>query len=554
MMKHSILAGIAVAMLTLSACNDETLNIGNTLTQQTDKLLISSADYNVSTKTVLADSVLFRSSYCYLGHVKDPETGAYITSEFMTQFYIPELFSLPYEEDIASIYNGTVEGESRSMAGADSCYIELYMKPATSITDTLAALKIRLTELNRPMEETRKYYSNFDPVEEGYVDGDCMSTDKMFSYNDLTVKDSLRALSTYYHNIRIGLNKPYEKDGITYNNYGTYIMQQYYRHPEYFKNAYTRIENVCPGFFVSVIDGEGVYTEIPDMALRLYFRNKNSNDSVVHSNTALAGTEEVLQTTKISNERNVLKELEAINSCTYIKAPAGLFTEVILPVDDIFQDHNQDSIMTAKISFQRINNDSYDNALRIPTYIMMLPKDSLYTFFENKMTPDYKMSYYTTYLNSSGGNSTNQYTFSNISYLLTSLWNAEQEGLIAERDSILSLATSEEMNTIEKNERLSAAQFSGAASDLSLKEQISILRSYISKASAISSWHAVHENWDKVLLVPVQQISSSSTSTTTSTSSTFENCMDIVSTKLVGGSQNPYALIKISIVYGKFNQ
>ena len=151
MMKHSILAGIAVAMLTLSACNDETLNIGNTLTQQTDKLLISSADYNVSTKTVLADSVLFRSSYCYLGHVKDPETGAYITSEFMTQFYIPELFSLPYEEDIASIYNGTVEGESRSMAGADSCYIELYMKPATSITDTLAALKIRLTELKRPM-------------------------------------------------------------------------------------------------------------------------------------------------------------------------------------------------------------------------------------------------------------------------------------------------------------------------------------------------------------------------------------------------------------------
>ena len=46
------------------------------------------------------------------------------------------------------------------------------------------------------------------------------------------------------------MNKPYtakDGNGVTYNNYGTYIMQQYYRHPEYFKNSYTFSTTSVPG-------------------------------------------------------------------------------------------------------------------------------------------------------------------------------------------------------------------------------------------------------------------------------------------------------------------
>ena len=90
MKKCNLLAGISVMVMAFSACNDETLDIGKTLTPQSDKLEISSADYVVSNsmRTVMVDSVLLRSSYCYLGRVKDPETGAYITSEFTTQFNV----------------------------------------------------------------------------------------------------------------------------------------------------------------------------------------------------------------------------------------------------------------------------------------------------------------------------------------------------------------------------------------------------------------------------------------------------------------------------------
>ena len=45
--------------------------------------------------------------------------------------------------------------------------------------------------------------------------------------------------SNYYDRIVFKLNQPYTaKDGTVYNNYGSYLMQQYYRHPEYFRNSY----------------------------------------------------------------------------------------------------------------------------------------------------------------------------------------------------------------------------------------------------------------------------------------------------------------------------
>lgn len=487
MMKHNLLAGIALTLMALSACNDETLDIGNTLTDETDRLTVSSADYNVSTKTVLADSILLRSSYCYLGKVRDPETGAYITSEFMTQFSLLEAFGLPDQDKVVGRYNG--------MAAADSCRIDLYMAKPTGVTDTLAAMKIRISELVRPMEENRRYYSNFDPIAEGYVREGGLIMDKMFSYADLTLTDSVRRESSkYYNSIDVRLNKPYtDRNGVTYNNYGTYFMQQYYQHPEYFKNSYSFIHNVCPGFFFSVLDGEGLYTEIPEMCIRVYYR-VNVKDSIVNSGVTLAGTEEVLQTTKISNEKESLNRLTNDNTCTYVKAPAGLYTEVTLPVDEIFNGHDTDSIMTAKISFQRINNDFEGNAFKVPTYMLMVPKDSVSTFFEKKKSPDNLTTFYTTF--QSG---TNQYAFSNISSLVTKMANSKRSGMQAD-----------------------------------------------------NQWVAKHPDWNKVFLVPVQILTSSNSSTVTASS--FEHCVGIASTKLVGGSNSSQEPIKLSIVYAKFNK
>lgn len=487
-MKHNVLAGIALTAMIFSACSDDTFDFGNSLTQEADKLSVSKASYTVSTRTIVVDSVLLRNSNCNLGRMKDPETGAYVTSEFMTQLNILESFGLPKDEEIMSRLDGKPI--------ADSCRLEFYMEKATSRIDTLAAIKIRVSELNTPMAEGVEYYSNFDPVAHGLIREGGLSKDKMFSYKDQLVKDSLRGSSDYLDLINIRLNQPYtDKSGVVYNNYGSYVMQQYYQHPEYFKNSYYFAHNVCPGFFVSVVDGEGLYTEIPNMCLRVHFRAKDENDSTVNYAIVLAGTEEVLQTTKITNEKDVLRQLAQDNTCTYIKAPAGLYTEVTLPIEDIYNAHENDSLMSAKISFQRINSDYPTSALPAPSNILMVQKDSLSAFFEKNKMSDNVTSFYTSY---TSGN-TNEYTFSNISSLIRKMSEARKFGMAQDPE-----------------------------------------------------WTAKHPDWNKVLLVPIHLKTQTSSSTTTI--SGIEHNIGIASTKLVGGSDNPYAPINVEIVYGKFNQ
>lgn len=489
------LTGMVLAMLALSACSDDTFDFGKTLTQQEDQLTLSKGTYIIGNdmKTVQADSVLLRSSHCFLGRVKDPETGAYVSSEFMTQFNVLDGFSLPKESSIASKYD--------DVAGADSCFIDLFMANATGITDTLAALKLRMAELVEPMEENARYYSNYDLEAEGKLRKDGLIVDKMFSYNDLTLKDSVRNVKNYYNRITFKLkNEKYKApDGTVYNNYGTYLMQQYYRHPEYFTNSYRFVNHVCPGFYFSVLDGEGVYTEIVDMSIRFFYRTRDSKDSITTKAITLAGTEEVLQTTRITNETDILEEMAKDETCTYIKAPAGLYTQVKLPIDDIFKGHESDSIMGANVSFQRVNHYIKDKSLVTPPHVLMLPADSLTSFFEKKKLTDNILSYYTSY--TVGSSYANQYTFGNISNLITRLRKIKTQG-----------------------------------------------------ESTNPNWTREHPNWDKVLLVPIQ-LKTQTTGTGTTTVTGIEHYIGIASTQLVGGAQNSsYEPVKLNIVYGHFNE
>ena len=56
-------------------------------------------------------------------------------------------------------------------------------------------------------------------------------------------------------------------------------------------------------------------------------------------------------------------------------------------------------------------------------------------------------------------------------------------------------------------------------------------------------WTIKHPNWNKVLLVPV-----------TSSASGIEHDMSLSSTRLVGGKNNPYDPVTISVVYAKFTE
>lgn len=481
-MKTIIYTVIAImSCITIASCDDTTDSIGNSLTDNMDMLKVTTDTFNVATRSIVADSVLSRSTTGYLGKIRDIETGNYITGDFMAQFSTLENYKLPEKDSIVSLQDGEVI--------ADSCSIRLFYTDYYG--DSLATMNITAYEMNEPMKEGVKYYSNFDPIAEGLIRNDGMKINKTYTLTDLSISDEDRAdESSYTPNIKINLNKPYtDKNGVTYNNYGTYIMRMYYEDPDRFKNSYNFIHEVCPGFYFKTNDGIGSMAYITVSQLNIYFRYLN--DSTYVGTTSFSATEEVLQTTNISNDKQNIADLANDNTCTYLKTPAGIFTEITLPVDEITENHSNDTINTAKISLTRINNNTHDEySLSAPSTLLMIPKDSLYTFFENGDNVDYKKSFIATY-----SSSTNQYTFNNISGMITYMADIKKKGL-AEN----------------------------------------------------SNWLNEHPDWNRVVVIPV--------SVTTNSSSQIVKIvhdMSLTSTKLVGGSENPYEPIKINVIYSKFN-
>lgn len=481
-MKTIIYTVIAImSCITIASCDDTTDSIGNSLTDNMDMLKVTTDTFNVATRSIVADSVLSRSTTGYLGKIRDIETGNYITGDFMAQFSTLENYKLPEKDSIVSLQDGEVI--------ADSCSIRLFYTDYYG--DSLATMNITAYEMNEPMKEGVKYYSNFDPIAEGLIRNDGMKVNKTYTLTDLSISDEDRAdESSYTPNIKINLNKPYtDKNGVTYNNYGTYIMRMYYEDPDRFKNSYNFIHEVCPGFYFKTNDGIGSMAYITVSQLNIYFRYLN--DSTYVGTTSFSATEEVLQTTNISNDKQNIADLANDNTCTYLKTPAGIFTEITLPVDEITENHSNDTINTAKISLTRINNNTHDEySLSAPSTLLMISKDSLYTFFENGDNVDYKKSFIAIY-----SSSTNQYTFNNISGMITYMADIKKKGL-AEN----------------------------------------------------SNWLNEHPDWNRVVVIPV--------SVTTNSSSQIVKIvhdMSLTSTKLVGGSENPYEPIKINVIYSKFN-
>lgn len=464
--------------MAISSCDEDTLSVGNTLTSENDVLDVSTSTFMATTRTIVADSVLSLSTNCYLGKVKDPETGAVVASEFSTQFHLLET---TYISPDSNIVGRTVDNK----AAADSCEFILYLSSPFKPIDSLTAMKIRVLEMDKPVEFGKLYYSNFDPVKENLIRTDGIRKSKMFTYKNLQYNDSLRGLSTYSENIRITLNEPYTaKDGQTYNNYGTYVLQTYYNHPEYFSNSYTFSHHVCPGFFFEIADGLGFYSKVSNIGLRVFY-GVTKNDSSYNAALTLAGTKEVQQTSRITNDLDAISALASETGHTYLKSPAGLFTEVTLPVDEIKGNNTNDSLLAAKITFQRLNNKSQDSRLLgIPASLLMVQKDSLNAFFEKMKVTDSKTSYLSSY-----SSTYNTYSFSNISSLITEMWNAKKRGG--------------------------------------------------------ENWTARHPDWNKVVLVPVSYTSS----TSSTTPSRVEHDMSLTSTRLVGGTTP----IEISVVYAKFH-
>jgi len=484
-MRFKWLTAIAIIAMAIASCNEDTEGLGSSLTNETDKLEISTGIFGALTRSVLADSVYAKNYSCYLGQVKDPETGSYLRNDMMTQFNMLEDFSLPGKERIP--------GGDQNKPTADSCEIRLYLNRSKCYGDSLTPIKFKMYEMAEPMSDSKNYYSNYDPMKEGLVRKDGLVVSKTFTLANLMYSDSIRKLTSFTDQINIILKDPYtDKNGNVYTNYGSYILSNYYDHPEYFKNSYSFVHGLCPGFYFEVTDGLGAMAQFSLMEMFVYYHYKDSEDT--KEVIRCAATQEVIKVNKVTNDNKSLLKLVEDNSCTYLKSPAGIFTEVTLPVDEIISAHSSDSLLSASITFPRLNGTGTkpDYTINAPDTLLLIQKDSLYSFFEKERMSDNKYSFITSL-------SKNSYTFDNIGNLVTLMNNIKKVGLQSDPD-----------------------------------------------------WISKHPNWNKALLVPISvgRIQSSSGYTTTYTTVTMSNQMALQSTRMIKGTEEEP--IKLKVIYAKF--
>lgn len=407
MKKIFVFLALAVSMALITSCDDTTDTIGGSLIPDNDKLVVSTDSFDVSSKTIPAGNVIPRTSTGYLGKMTDAETNTQVTANFMTQFHVLDNYQMTVADSITS------RDASKNII-ADSCEIRLFYKG--SYGDSLAQMKLTAYELNKPVEEGITYRSNFDPIANNYVrTNGGIAVNRSYTLTDLTEPDSVRKTSNYVKNINIKLNDQYtDKDGVVYNNFGTYLMRKYQSNPTAFRNSYHFLHEICPGFYFKITDGEGSMAKIEQAQINIYYRAKKGT-SEKETFTKLVGTEEVLQLTNFSNDQAKLQDLIKETGHTYLKTPAGLFTQLTLPITDILTGHENDTINSAKIEVKRVNNNASSTYnFGIPQNVLMLPADSVETFFAKTRLNDNKTSFLASY-----NTTKNSYIFNNISGLIS---------------------------------------------------------------------------------------------------------------------------------------
>ena len=402
-MKIKYLCALLLAALTYS-CDDTTPGIGDTTIPDGDHIQAGGKIYDVTTRSILADSVYARTSTAYLGRYTDPQFGEF-TSDFIAQFNCTDDFEFP--EAVQEITGLT-----------------LFVQYTKFFGDSLNSMRMRIDTLDKviPEGDLNTFYTNVNP-DNYYNENAKPIAEKAYSAGgtDAHLTDTL---SSRYYTQTIKLP----------TNLGKFMYEKYKEDKNNYKNADAFIKNVLKGIYVRCTHGDGTILYIDNLDLRMHFSrliksSSNKLDSLVNTFADFAATKEVIQANRFQNSER-LKELVDKDNCTYIKTPAGIYTEATLPVDEIYEAHQNDTLNAATLSFTRFNEKNNSSfAMGIPQYLLMVRKKEMYSFFEENKITDNISSFITSFTSNS-----NKYTFSNIAQLITHCIEEKKKGEAGDPD------------------------------------------------------------------------------------------------------------------------
>ena len=184
--------------------------------------------------------------------------------------------------------------------------------------------------------------------------------------------------------------------------FSQWVFQKYKEDHNNFKDAHAFIHNVLPGFYVHNTHGEGSVAYIYSIWLRMkakYLTQSSSGktDSLVTAYIPFSATPEVYMSTRLENS-DKLDNLVQEKTHSYIKTPAGLCTEVKLPVKEMYEKLSNDTLNSVSITFTKLkeiseNSNESPYKMGIPKNMLLLRKSEVNAFFEENRNYDDRSSF-----------------------------------------------------------------------------------------------------------------------------------------------------------------
>jgi hypothetical protein len=393
----------------LGSCNDDLTTVGSTIQPPSDLITLYTDTFTMKASTVRLDSVFAKTTTCMLGTIHDPVYGE-MKADFLCQFYCQEAFQFSYEP-----YQGKI----------DSIALFL-MYPASSwYGDSLTPMQATVY----PIKETLKknFYTNENP--EIYCDMLNPLGSKVYTAHDNTVSDSIRAITSTsdvnYYTPNIRINMP--------TSLGQKFYDETINNPSSFASQ-AAFNTFFPGLYITTTYGSGnlISTVGEYLFLRIYYntalKDELDRDSLALRVQDFSVTKEVVQINRFQNS-NIDALTEQHPDYAYIKSPAGVCAKFVLPTTEISKqlDIHDRYINGFSFNLRFLPSDEWNFALAEPEYLLLLPEDSVKTFFETGIIEDSKTSFISydpssatspsaTYYGHS--TSTRTYAFGNISALL----------------------------------------------------------------------------------------------------------------------------------------
>lgn len=382
---------IIIVAISFIACNDTLDQVGFTIQPGQDKLSVSVDTLELEARTIQVDSIFSKTKYPVLGEYIDPVFGT-IKSDYAGEFYFHESSSF------------------RDGAVIDS--VRVKVSYSSIIGDSLAPMGLSVYEIIKPLPKNN-HFTNIDPKLYSNMSaplGTAIFTGKNATWTTETYSSGYNTQSVTVYEINVKLPKEIGEKFLTeYNKPGHGKLVNTDTFKEFF-----------PGLYITTTFGNSTILNVNLTSFHIHYHyvdkggSSQKTDTVRTDQMRLNITPEVTQINYVENNNDQM--LTPSTEHTFIKSPAGVNTEIKFPFSTINTKLEAQALSQANLTIYALPDVLEDETVKLtpPQYLLLVNKDSIEGFFENRRLPDNR----TSFISSAFNTSTYSYNFGNISAMV----------------------------------------------------------------------------------------------------------------------------------------